>query len=219
MVIPAMAALVALACVSASARRLWFVLSATTYDLDRVVEELRGNAGARRAGRIRAALARTDSWERDVVLALAHADPVRRTAELNEQLTELDFRFVRWSRVPRVCASLSSSGGFLLAALLMRQGMADPTALSSSVSDLVTTGLVGQALAVVGFGLAGAVGCAALQARGNRAAKEGAAAADAFVARLEVLAERERAGAPVALDPDPNRAEDAKSSSATTIVL
>ncbi len=191
MIIPLAAALVALACFLASARRMWFVLSATSHDLDRVVEELRGDAGARRAGRIARAMRReASSWEAETLAAVAHRDVVRRTAELNEQMTELDHRLARWSRVPRVCASLSSSVGFLLAALLMRRGLADPASLAGDVQELVTTGLVGQALTVVGFGLAGAVGCAALHARGRRAAKDGSLAADAFVARLEVLGDR-----------------------------
>lgn len=190
MLIPLVAALVALGCFFASARRLRFALSATLHDLDRVVEALRGDAGARRAERIAHALRGEPSWEADILAAFEHRDPRRRTAELNEQLTELDYRLARWSRVPRVCASLSSSVGFLLAALLMRRGLADPASLAGDVQELVTTGLVGQALTVVGFGLAGAVGCAALHARGRRAAKDGTLAADAFIARLEALADR-----------------------------
>ncbi|HRH01014.1 MAG TPA: hypothetical protein PLR99_32445 [Polyangiaceae bacterium] len=190
MLIPVAAAVVALACFAASARRLWFALTATAHDLDRVVEALRGDAGARRAGRIVQTMRGEASWEAEVLAAFESRDAVRRTADLNEQMTELDHRLARWSRVPRVCASLSSSVGFLLAALLMRRGLADPASLAGDVQDLVTTGLVGQALTVVGFGLAGAVGCAALHARGRRAAKDGSLAADAFVARLEALADR-----------------------------
>lgn len=190
MLIPVAAAVVALACFGASARRLWFALTATSHDLERVVEALRGDAGALRAGRIAQAMRREGSWEAEVLTAFDGRDVLRRTAELNEQMTELDHRLARWSRVPRVCASLSSSVGFLLAALLMRRGLADPASLAGEVQDLVTTGLVGQALTVVGFGLAGAVGCAALHARGRRAAKDGSLAADAFVARLEALADR-----------------------------
>lgn len=193
MVIAIVSALVALACVWASARRLRFVDGATRHDLTRLVEELRGDAGARRGRSISSALATEDSWEGAVVRALREPDPRIRVAELNEQLTELDFELTRWSRVPRVCASLSSSIGFLLAALLLRQGLVDPTALSGDVSELVTGGLVGQALTVVGFGLAGAVACAALQARGNRASRVTSEAADDFIERLETLDARGRA--------------------------
>jgi hypothetical protein len=187
------AALVALACLVASARRVFFAHTATRYDLGRLVEELRGNAGALRSSRLRERLLESDSWEGDVVRALSAQDARIRVAELNEALTELDFRLGRWARVPRVCASLSSSIGFLLAALLLRRGLSDPTALSGDVADLVTSGIVGQAMAVAGFGLAGAVGCAAFQARGQRAAKACSAAADAFLERLETLDARERA--------------------------
>lgn len=186
------AALVALACLVASARRVFFAHTATRYDLQRLVEELRGNAGALRAPRVRERLLDSESWEGDVVRALAAEDPRVRVAELNEALTELDFRLGRWARVPRVCASLSSSIGFLLAALLLRRGLSDPTALSGEVAELVTSGIVGQAMAVAGFGLAGAVGCAAFQARGQRAAKACSSAADAFIERLETLDARAR---------------------------
>lgn len=185
------AAAVALACVVASAQRLRYAMSATAYDLSRLVEALRGDAGARRAGAICAALeADPSSWERDVVVALAEPDERRRAAEVNEQLTELDHRIGRWARVSRVCASVSSSAGFLLAAVALRRGLVDPDALTGDTGALVTTGVVGQALGVVAFGLAGALGCAALQARGRRAAREQSVAADAFVERLETLVER-----------------------------
>ena len=38
-----------------------------------------------------------------------------RVALVNEQLAELDYLAQRWERVPRVCASISTSFGFLLA--------------------------------------------------------------------------------------------------------
>jgi len=185
--------LVATICIAASGRRLLFVHEATRYDVGRLVEELRGDAGASRGARVSAGLAQEDCWEGAVVRALAHEDPRVRVAELNEQLADLDYELSRWSRVPRVCASLSSSIGFLLAALTLRQGLSDPTALSGDVSELVTVGLVGQALTVVGLGLAGAVACAALKARGDRAARAGSEAADDFVERLETLSQRARA--------------------------
>ena len=197
------AAIVALACLVASARRVFFAHTATRYDLQRLVEELRGNAGALRAPRLRERLLDSESWEGDVVRALAAEDPRVRVAELNEALTELDFRLGRWARVPRVCASLSSSIGFLLAALLLRRGLSDPTALSGEVAELVTSGIVGQAMAVAGFGLAGAVGCAAFQARGQRAAKACSSAADAFIERLETLDARVREGE-IAPEPAPS---------------
>lgn len=200
------AALVALACLVASARRVFFAHTATRYDLQRLVEELRGNAGALRAPRVRERLLDSESWEGEVVRALAAEDPRVRVAELNEALTELDFRLGRWARVPRVCASLSSSLGFLLAALLLRRGLSDPTALSGEVAELVTSGIVGQAMAVAGFGLAGAVGCAAFQARGQRAAKACSSAADAFIERLETLDARAR-DAGIRADPSSDEPE------------
>lgn len=183
---------VALVCLAASARRVHFVHTATAFDVEVLVRELRGDAGARRGPSVTAALAESDApWEGQVARAVCAKDARVRVAELNEAFTELDFALSRWSRVPRVCASLSSSVGFLLAALLLRQGLSDPTALSGDVLELVTSGLVGQALTVVGFGLAGALGCAALKAQADRASRDVASFADELVDRIEELGARE----------------------------
>ncbi len=192
MIVPIVSALCAIACVAASARRLLIVHHATEHDLEGLVVALRGDAGARRGAVVSRALAGEEGWEGAVARAIAMETPNVRVAEINEQLTELDFQLSRWSRVPRVCASLSSSAGFLLAAVLLREGLSDPSALSGDVGELVTSGLVGQALTVVGLGLAGAVACAALKARADRAARDGSRAADELVDRLEELAARAR---------------------------
>jgi len=195
-IVPFFAALFAGACVAVSARRLLFVHQATDLDLATIEVALRGNAGARRGASVSRALEGRSGWEGEVARAIALEAPNARIAELNEQLTELDFQLSRWSRVPRVCASLSSSAGFLLAAVVLREGLADPTALSGDVGELVTGGLVGQALTVVGLGLAGAVACAALKTHADRAARDGSRAADELIERLEELAARRRGQGP-----------------------
>jgi hypothetical protein len=194
---------VALVCLAASARRVHLVTTATSFDVELLVRELRGDAGARRGPAVTQALAESDApWEGQVARAVRAKDPRVRVAELNEAFTELDFALSRWSRVPRVCASLSSSVGFLLAALLLRQGLSDPTALSGDVLELVTSGLVGQALTVVGFGLAGAIGCAALKAQADRAARAAASFADELVDRIEELGARAVAAGESGASPD-----------------
>ena len=55
------------------------------------------------------------SWENELLSAF-DADAITRAGRdgvVNEQLLELDWRGQRWARVPRVCASVATSGGFL----------------------------------------------------------------------------------------------------------
>lgn len=193
--IPLLAALIAAACVGASGCRLFFAMTSTRYALGLLVKALRGDVGATRVRRLLEAIRKSPVgiWERELLDALEVTEPRLRAAEVNEQLTELDFLVWRWSRVPRVCASVSSSSGFLLAALLMRRGLADPSSLGGDVAILVTSGLVGQALSVAGFGLAGALACATLHVHAQRVARERLAAADELVERLEVLIDRKGA--------------------------
>jgi hypothetical protein len=70
------------------------------------------------------------------------------------------------------------------------------------VLELVTSGLVGQALTVVGFGLAGAIGCAALKAQADRAARAAASFADELVDRIEELGARAVAAGESGASPD-----------------
>ena len=76
-----------------------------------------------------------------------------RMALVNEQLREVDWSLGKWARVPRVCASISSSAGLLLATFVLRAGLKDPSALSGDIGELVTSGLVGQALGVASLGI------------------------------------------------------------------
>lgn len=197
--IPLLSMLVALACAAASARRLWFVTTATAFDPDAVLETLRvrrtskGRAAPADPGRVGADIealreavvgAPDADWERDLFAALDAADPNTRAALVNEQLTELDYRIQRWARVPRVCASIATSFGFLLATLVLRRGLyaAD---LTGDVGELFVRGLVGDAFTVALFGVVGTAFCIAAQSAAKRLAKRRIEAADALVEHLE----------------------------------
>src|SRR5580698_6325336 len=104
------AAVIAASCVAASLRRLEFAAEATALDAGVLLTAIGESPEAWRA--IRAEIDREPaaSWERELVLALDSQQP----ALVNEQLGDLDYVSQRWARVPRVCASIASSSGFLL---------------------------------------------------------------------------------------------------------
>lgn len=169
--------LVALTCAWASARRLAFAASITGLDPKALVAALRGSP-AIPPELLRAELEAEPAavWERDLFSALDARGPGR-IALVNEQLAELDYHSQRWARVPRVCASISSTSGFLLASLTMR------AALASESADVSTA--VASAINGVTVGIAGAAFCIAAQARAGALVKERLAAVDKLVERLE----------------------------------
>jgi hypothetical protein len=183
-VLPLLAAVVALACVAASARRIWLAANATALH----PEEALAAVKTRGAGAFRAAAEREPAadWERDLLAALAASDAQARVALVNEQLTELDWRIQRWQRVPRVCASIAASFAFLLATLVLRQGLAGGAELlDSDAVELVVRGLVGDALSVAALGLVGTAFCIAAQSQSKRIAAARLKAADRLVEALE----------------------------------
>jgi hypothetical protein len=191
-------------CVYASLRRLWLASDATALDPAVLARALRRAGGTDAGGgqeddaaqgrerpslertalwrRIRAEVRREPRahWERDLVGAIGAPKSVR-VALVNEQLAELDYRAQRWARVPRVCASISSSSGFLLASLAMRAGLAS--------DDMDMEGAVLAAINVVMIGLAGTAVCAAVHVRARAMTRERLAATDSLVDRLEALEE------------------------------
>jgi hypothetical protein len=186
--IPLVAVLVALACAAASARRVWFAANATAIHPDEIVAALAKASGPESVGALRELVARepTADWERDLLEALASPGEVR-VALVNEQLTELDYRIQRWSRVPRVCASIASSFGFLLATLILREGLADAGDLPSDVGELLVRGLVGDALTVGAMGIVGTAFCVGAASEARRIARARTKGADKLVEALEAL--------------------------------
>lgn len=186
--IPLVAVLVALACAAASARRVWFAANATALHPEDVTAALAKARGREAVDALRELVAKVPGadWERDLVDALSAPADVR-AALVNEQLTELDYRIQRWQRVPRVCASIATSFGFMLATLVLREGLADTGDVPIEVGELVLRGLVGDALTVGAMGIVGTAFCIGAQSEAKRIAKARISAADKLVERLEGL--------------------------------
>jgi hypothetical protein len=181
--LPAVALLIAIACAAASAARLKFALEPTVLDVPTLVRALSNNADDKVAF-LRAAVARDQGadWELGLLDALS-APPWARVALVNEQLRELDHRVGRWARVPRVCASICTSAGLLLATIALRVGLTAST--ETSDGRLLVHAAILDAMDVAAIGLAGAAFCITLQMRARRAASSRAEAVDQLVGRLE----------------------------------
>lgn len=189
--IVAVAIVVALACIAASARRLWFAATPTALHPDDVVAFLGSSAGSTGIERLRERIADVPAaeWERSVVEALSDERPDARIALVNEQLTELDLRASRWDRVPRVCASIATSAGIMLGTLVLRNGLATATDLTGEAGERFVRGIVEDAVSVAAFAIVGTVFCIAAHQQARRLARERLAAADRMIEKLEALAE------------------------------
>jgi hypothetical protein len=182
------AVIVSAACIAASLRRLVFVYDALSFDPEGLLRELRGDAGRARAPAMldRLVLEAPPERDRDLFEALtARGD--ERAALLGQALMELDFRFVRWARVPRVCASIASSAGFLLASWALRLalvGAPAPTGAEDAFKDALERALV-AALGVVAVGAVGTVTCLAIFYEARRVSRVRREATDKLVERLE----------------------------------
>jgi hypothetical protein len=193
-VLPILAALVAGVCIGASFRRLVFATLPTTLDLGTLEAALRGNVGRERWSALARVItqsakgreAAVPEWEHGVLDALGSPTEAR-TALVNEQLQDLDWRLQRWARVPRVCASISSSAGFLLGCLALREGLLVSADLPAEVREMAIHAALSQAIDVVAIGLAGTAFCLSIQLRAKKAARDRAIAADKLVERLEAL--------------------------------
>jgi hypothetical protein len=178
MIIPLIAGAIALGCIAASTRRLSFAIAPTFLDIPTLVQAFRAGLRPKALAKAIADIPEAD-WERAVLDALDHPEAAR-NALLNEQLGEMDYRLQRWTRVPRVCASVASTGGFLLATLALTEGLSDGSSLDSGT-------LVSDAISAVTFGIAGAVYCVAAQFRARREVKDRLLATDKLIERLERL--------------------------------
>jgi hypothetical protein len=188
----ALAFVITAVCVAASAVRLKFALAPTTLDpaaFDAVLSRSNGDLGA--LDRMERAVASEPRaiWERALFESL-HAPSPQREALVNEQLTELDYLVQKWVRVPRVCASICTSSGFLLAAAVLRSSLAAPP---ETMGGQAIDAAVLQAINVAAIGLAGAAFCIACQMRARRAASSTALAFDRLVERLEKASKRQAA--------------------------
>jgi hypothetical protein len=120
-------------------------------------------------------------WESAVLRAASEEDRDARGAALGELLTEFDGRLQAGARVPRTCASIATSAGFLCGTAALLQGLSDaPT----GEPLLAAESLLVSALGALAAGAAGASFCAAVHLRARRSSRAHAEAADALVHRL-----------------------------------
>jgi hypothetical protein len=177
-----LATLVSSACALASIRRLDLAVGASAIDPTTLAAALRmGSPELWPAVKRELSDEPEATWERELVEALDAPSPGR-VALVNEQLSELDYRAQRWGRVPRVCASISSSFGFLMAfATVAAMAAGDVTGDVDFGAAAVT------AINVVVIGLAGAAFCIAAHVRAAAVVRGRLVAADSLVESLEGL--------------------------------
>ena len=179
MILVVAAALVCFGCVAACVRRLYFATNAIVFHPAVWLSYEKSGKGEL----VRSAIAKTPraAWERELLAAFAEKNEDARAGLINEQITELDFLVSRWARVPRVCASIASSAGFLFGSLVMLVGLAHAAEASQDTVDA----LVLQAVNVAALGMAGASFAIAAQYRARKAAKAFQRDADSLVDFLE----------------------------------
>lgn len=182
-------ALVALSCTVASLRRLKFAVAPTSLDPGLLLARLRGDNGPKELERVRRAIGRSAGaeWEKELLAAVS-SPREQRAARVNEALTELDHLLKRWSRVPRVCASVATSSAFLLASLTLRVGLAVATEVPEELRSDAINHVVIDAINVAALGMAGAAFCIAVHVRAQRSERAFMELADKLVERLEVIA-------------------------------
>jgi hypothetical protein len=200
------AALVAVLCVGASARRLAWAVAPIDLDprmlakaLGAALEHGQGDALRRALGMLMEPPgdgqpdgrppvgARRFAWERDLFAALDEADRRQREALINEQLLDVEARAARWSRVPRVCASIGTSAGLLFGSLALLQGLGAPAGDGGAAA---THEALSSALGALSLGIAATSFCVAVHVRAARVARERRQAIDNLVTVLERIPER-----------------------------
>jgi hypothetical protein len=114
------------------------------------------------------------SWERHFFAALDTPGDDERSGLVNEQLLDLEWRASRWARVPRVCASISTSSGFLFATMALIGGLSEAPLPDVSAA-------VSPALDALSVSIAGAAFCIAVHVRVRRAVRQWLSAVDRLV--------------------------------------
>lgn len=170
-----LAIVVVASCVVASTRRLTFAAEATALDAGVLLTAVSAEPAVWPAIRAEIEAEPAAGWERELILALDS----KQAALVNEQLGDLDYNAQRWARVPRVCASIASSTGFLLAALVMRNALAaDEVDVDSAIANAINAVVVG---------LCGTAFCVAVHLKARSLVRERLALTDKLVNRLESL--------------------------------
>ena len=181
-----LAAVVSLLCALAAARRLWLAVAPGGLDHD-LLQRAIGDA---------AALARLDQGlqgrepgrgghgvDAQLVDAARAGDLASRASLIDEQVIEADWQSRRWASVPRVCASIATSAGFLCGVVSVIG------ALSAEPGDLSVGIALRSALESVAAGIAGAAFCVAVHVRLRPLMRARRAATARLVAHLMELGE------------------------------
>jgi hypothetical protein len=179
------AALVAIACALASARRLAWAVTPTFLDAGMLSEALGSDDGGAFYPNLGEAIGTDERlrWEHDLFEAFASLDSRTKDALVNEQLLELDGRVQRWARVPRVCASIAMSAGVMFACVGLLRGLA----VAAEGETGAVHGSLASALGALTIGMAGASFCIAVHVRAAQVLRERLAGTDRLVNRLEAL--------------------------------
>jgi hypothetical protein len=187
-------AIVGAACVIASGRRLAWAIAPMGLDPRLVHKALEGKGAPAVVDALRRELARSDesdrkprfAKDREFFAAFDEPQGQARDAGLNEQLMELEGRADRWSRVPRVCASIGTSAGFLLASIALVEGLGLPDGEEGTGAAAIQ-GAMFSALGALSLGIAATSFCVAVHVRAARVSRERRQAIDELVERLERL--------------------------------
>jgi hypothetical protein len=170
-----LSAVVALVCALASARRLAIAVAPMQLEPRLLLEALQRDGSGQLPQRLRGLLAGDERFAHESVLFEALAvDDNEREARVGEEIGELRGRAQQGARVPRVCASVASSTGFLLASVALIRAMAAPDSVTAeeAVTGLAMPATLGVALGALAVGMAGASFCAAVHMRAGRVHRE-----------------------------------------------
>jgi hypothetical protein len=178
------AALVSVACVVASARRLAIAVAPSWLDAGVLLERLKAGATKDDIANAAAAEPRAE-WTAALVEATKRQHGPARTALVNEQLLEIDHETQRMARVPRVCASVCTSAGFLLAALSIRASLEAPEVFAEATRSAALRDAVTTAIDIGAIGVCGTAFCIAIHVAARRAARRSHDDIDRLVDALE----------------------------------
>jgi len=122
-----------------------------------------------------------------------YADASLRSAAVEEQLHEVAYRLRRWDRVPRVCASIASSGAWVAATWRLRHVLlgSEPVELvqvpgmSLVLSAFGVSAAIAEVVVIALMGIAAAAVCLSIHKKASRRARLRFAAIERWVELLE----------------------------------
>ena len=94
--------------------------------------------------------------------------PLMRRLALAEAVADIERAVIDDVRVPRVAASLATTGGLLAAAIVMREGLGESVEGSGAEVAARFTSIIERGLTLVAIAILGGVVCAALHRSANR---------------------------------------------------